>query len=82
MASESFDIALSLPDDMKAFVESQAAAEGHESASDYVRALIRAAQREKGLQALESELQAGLASPLSEMTAADWSDIKAEARRR
>ena len=36
---------ISLPDEMKAFVEAQMATEGYASASEYLRALIREAQK-------------------------------------
>ena len=35
---------ISVPDEMKAFVEAQMALEGYASASEYLRALIREAQ--------------------------------------
>jgi antitoxin ParD1/3/4 len=71
---------ISLPDDMRAFVESQAAREGHESVGEYIRALIREAQRRRARQELEAKLLEGLESgPDVEMTREDWASLRAEA---
>ena len=64
---------ISVPDEMKAFVEAQMAQEGYASASEYLRALIRDAQKRQAKQELEAKLLEGLQSPVSEMTDADWS---------
>ena len=42
---------ISLPDEMKAFIEAQIAQEGHASASEYFRALVREVQKRKAKQA-------------------------------
>ncbi len=67
---------ISLPDEMKAFVEAQMAADGYASASEYLRALIRDDQRRRAKQALEAKLLEGLQSPASEMTDADWAGLR------
>ncbi|MGA8352137.1 MAG: type II toxin-antitoxin system ParD family antitoxin [Isosphaeraceae bacterium] len=67
---------ISVPDEMKAFVEAQMAQEGYASASEYLRALIRDAQKRQAKQELEAKLLEGLQSPVSEMTDADWSDLR------
>lgn len=67
---------ISLPDEMKAFVEAQMAQEGFASASEYLRALIREAQKRQARQELEAKLLEGLQSPASEMTDADWSALR------
>ena len=59
---------ISVPDEMKAFVEAQMAQEGYASASEYLRALIRDAQKRQAKQELEAKLLEGLQSPVSEMT--------------
>lgn len=68
---------LSLPDEMKAFVEAQAALEGHASAAEYVQALIREAQRQRAKQALEVKLREGIESgAATEMTTTDWDALE------
>jgi antitoxin ParD1/3/4 len=57
---------------MKAFIEAEIAREGFASASEYLRALIREAQKRKAKQELEAKLLDGLQSPAREMTDADW----------
>lgn len=67
---------ISLPDEMKAFIEAQIAKEGYASASEYLRALIRDAQKRQAKQELEAKLLEGLQSPAGEMTDADWSALR------
>ena len=55
-------IDISLPDEMTAFVEAQMAREGHESASEYILALIREAWKRQAKQELEAKLLEGLES--------------------
>ena len=47
---------ISLPDEMKAFIEDQIAREGYASASEYFRDLVREAQRRKAKLELEVKL--------------------------
>jgi antitoxin ParD1/3/4 len=70
---------ISLPDEMKAFVEAQMTQEGYASASEYLRALIRDAQKRRGRQELEAKLLEGLHGPVTEMTRDDWDSIRREA---
>jgi antitoxin ParD1/3/4 len=71
---------ISLPDEMKSFVETQMAEEGYASASEYLRALIREAQKRRAKQALEAKLIEGLESgPATPMTREDWAALRAEA---
>ena len=71
---------ISIPEDMKAFVEAQMAKEGFASASEYLRSLIREAQRQRAKQELEAKLLEGLESgPAVPMTKADWKALKREA---
>jgi len=51
---------ISIPDEMKAFIENQLAQEGFASASEYFRSLVREAQRRKAKQELEAKLLEGL----------------------
>jgi antitoxin ParD1/3/4 len=70
---------ISLPDEMKVFVEDRMAHEGYASASEYVRALIRDAQKRQARQELEAKLLEGLEGPEVEMDRADWDSIRREA---
>ncbi len=74
---------VALPEGMKQFVQEQAAVGGYSSASEYIRDLIRADQREKAKQALEFEILKGLQSGDSTaMSHSDWDAIRSEIRRR
>ena len=75
---------ISLPDDMKAFIEAQAAAKGFGTVSEYMRALIRetqerAARRERVDALLLEGLDSGPATP---MTGGDWEAIRREVKER
>lgn len=67
---------ISLPDEMKAFIEAQLTVEGYASASEYLRALIRDAQKRQAKQELEAKLLEGFQSPASEMTQNDWDALR------
>lgn len=67
---------ISLPDDMKAFIEVRMAQEGYASASEYLRTLIREAQRLRAKQELEAKLLEGLQSPATEMADTDWAALR------
>ncbi len=69
-------INVSLPDDMKAFIETQMNREGYASASEYLRVLILDAQRRQARQELDARLLEGLQSPASEMTDGDWVSLR------
>ena len=57
------------------------AEEGHASASEYLRSLIREAQRRRARQELEGKFREALESgPATPMTAAVWSALRQEAR--
>jgi antitoxin ParD1/3/4 len=71
---------VSLPDEMKEFVEAQMLAEGYASASEYLRSLIRAAQKRRAKQALEAKFREALdSSPATPMTREDWDSVELEA---
>jgi antitoxin ParD1/3/4 len=71
---------ISLPDEMKAFVESRMADEGYASASEYLRDLIREAQKRQAKRELEARFLEALESgPATEMTREDWVALRAEA---
>jgi antitoxin ParD1/3/4 len=69
---------VSLPDEMKAFVEAQAAKEGFGTTSEYLRSVIRDAQKRLAKQALEAKLLEGLDGPTVLMTREDWDEIRRE----
>jgi antitoxin ParD1/3/4 len=69
---------ISIPDKLKAWVESRVADGSYASSSDYVRDLVRADQRNQvQLDSLRAEIQAGRKSGISERS---LRDIVAEAR--
>jgi antitoxin ParD1/3/4 len=70
---------ISLPDEMKAFVEDQANKEGFGTTSEYLRSIIRDAQRRLAKQALEEKLLEGLQGPVVLMNREDWDSIQSEA---
>jgi antitoxin ParD1/3/4 len=68
---------ISVPDEMKSFVEAQMAQEGYASASEYLRALIRDAQKRQAKQALEAKFREALESgPATPMTRDDWDQLE------
>ncbi len=70
---------VSLPDEMKTFVETQAAKEGFGTTSEYLRSVIRDVQKRQAKQALEAKLREALESGPSEpMTREDWDEIERE----
>lgn len=70
---------ISLPDELKAFVDQQVGSRGYSSSSEYVRELLRKEQDKEKLRAL---LLAGLESPLSGVVAdeAYFADLRAKVR--
>jgi antitoxin ParD1/3/4 len=73
---------ISLPETLRTFVEEQVQTGGYGTTSEYLRELIREAQKQKAQEHLETLLLEGLQSPVSEMTAQDWKDIRREVRER
>jgi antitoxin ParD1/3/4 len=70
---------ISLPDEMRAFIEAEMGQEGFATASEYVRALIREAQKRRAKQELEAKLREALLSgPATPMTREDWDSIESE----
>jgi len=80
MAQETMNIAL--PESMKDFVLEQVSEGGYSTASEYVRELIRADQKRKAADRLESLLLEGLNSGMTPLTKKDWDAIRAEVRAR
>jgi antitoxin ParD1/3/4 len=63
---------ISVPEKLKAWVESRVSAGSYSSSSDYVRDLVRRDQRHMAEQEqLRAEVQAGFAAPLSDLDPLD-----------
>jgi antitoxin ParD1/3/4 len=68
---------ISLPDEMKAFIEAQVVKEGYASVSEYLRAVIREVQKRQAKQKLEAKLREALLSgPATPMTREDWDTLE------
>ena len=68
---------ISVPDEMKAFVETQMAQEGYASVSEYIRSLIREDQKRRARRELESKFREALESgPATPMTPEDWEQLE------
>ncbi len=73
---------ISLPDQLKEFADGQVGPGRYSSVSEYVRELIRADEKRKAQDRLETFLVEGIQSgEATEMTRQDWRDIRAEAVR-
>ena len=75
-------INISLPESMKTFVEAQVSSGGFGTVSEYVRTLIREAQRAEGKRLLETKLLEALDSEATPLTKKDWTDLKRAVRDR
>ena len=74
---------ISLPDSLKAFVDSEVAEGGYSTTSEYFRTLLRQAQRDKANERLDSLLLEGLDSGEAvEMDTQDWQAIRQTVRDR
>jgi antitoxin ParD1/3/4 len=72
-------LTVSLPEEMKAFVEEQAAKEGFGTVSEYLCSVIRDLQKRQAKQNLEAKLREALLSgPAEPMTREDWDAIERE----
>ena len=69
---------LSLPDDMIAFMEHQAADLGFATAGEYLCSIIGEVRKRKAKQDLEAKLLEGLEGPAVLMTREDWDEIERE----
>jgi antitoxin ParD1/3/4 len=72
-------LTVSLPDEVKAFIDTQVAAAGYASPGEYLHALIRDAQKRQAQQSLETKLLEGLQGSPVEMTRGDWEAVRREA---
>jgi antitoxin ParD1/3/4 len=74
-------INVSLPAPMRKWVVEQVSESGYGTVSEYIRDLVRDAQREQVRAKTESFLVECLESPSAEMTQADWRALRARARK-
>jgi len=71
---------ISLPEQLKEFVDNQVGSGRYSSVSEYVRDLIRGDEKRKAQEKLEALLMEGIQSgPPTKMTRQDWDDIRREA---
>jgi antitoxin ParD1/3/4 len=74
-------VTISLPETVREFIEAQAAEGGYHSASEYVHALVREAQKRKAREKVEALLLEGLNSgEPTPMTPQDWDDLRQDLR--
>jgi antitoxin ParD1/3/4 len=74
---------ISLPEPLKEWVDSQVAAGGYGTASEYVRQLLRDEQQRRLRDQIDRTLLESLDSgPSTPMTADDWDRIRREGRKR
>jgi antitoxin ParD1/3/4 len=73
-------VTISLPDSLKAFMETQIASKGFGNVSEYVRSLLREAQEKENEARLQALLLEGLSPGKGEtVTEEFWTELKAEA---
>jgi antitoxin ParD1/3/4 len=71
---------ISLPDQLKEFVDNQVGSGRYSTVSDYVRDLIRDDEKRAAQEKLEALLVEGIQSgEPTEMTRQDWDEIRAQA---
>jgi antitoxin ParD1/3/4 len=70
---------ISLPDDLRTYVEEQVLQGEYALASEYFRDLVRGAQRRKAKVELEANLLDGLQGTSARMTRKDWQSIEQDA---
>lgn len=74
---------ISLPDELKAFVDAQVAEQGYGSTSEYLRELIRQNRREQAAETLRKLIAEGLASGPATPQEPDFFDqLRERARQR
>ncbi len=70
---------ISLPEEMKTFIETQMSQEGYASASEYLRGLIREEQKRRAKRELEAKFREALESgPSAPMTRSDWESLESK----
>lgn len=71
---------ISLPENLKSFVEDQVSSGGFSTVSEYIRSLIRDAQERRAREALEGKLLAALGREPEEMAHEDWERLRNRVR--
>jgi antitoxin ParD1/3/4 len=71
-------LTISLPESLKAFIDSQIATKGYGNVSEYVRSLLRDAQAREEDARLESLLLEGLAAKRLPLDEAFWDRLEAK----
>jgi Arc/MetJ-type ribon-helix-helix transcriptional regulator len=64
-----------LTETLKAFVETETAAGGHASASDFVLALVEEAQKKRAWEKAEELVLEGMQTPARPLTDEDWQKL-------
>ncbi|HEV3443638.1 MAG TPA: type II toxin-antitoxin system ParD family antitoxin [Gemmataceae bacterium] len=73
---------ISLPKAMREFIDEQIAEGSYGTASEYIRELVRVAQKQKAREAIEALLLEGLQSEGREMTRDDWKELRRRVQER
>ena len=73
---------ISLPDQMKDFVDKQVDERDYQNPSDYFHDLLREEQKRKAEEKLDLLLEKGLSSGTAKMDEKDWAGIRSELDRR
>jgi antitoxin ParD1/3/4 len=73
---------ISLPDQMKQYIEARIGEGGYNTTSEYFRDLVREDQKRQAEKRLETLLLRGMESPANEWTQDDVDHIKAAVRER
>jgi antitoxin ParD1/3/4 len=73
---------ISVPDQMKEYIEERISEGGYNTTSEYFRDLVRDDQKKRGEERLEALLLSGLESPASEWTKDDVDHVKKAVRER
>ena len=73
---------VSLPKELKEFVVREVARGGYGTASEYIREILRGEAERRAHEEIERKLLESLATPLTEMTKADWKRLRARIRAR
>ena len=74
---------ISLPEEMKVFVEQQVQQGGYSTASEYLRELIREARKRVAEDRLEELILEGInGGPMQPMTQEDWAELRRKLEQR
>ena len=71
---------VSLPKELKQWVDNQVKAGGYGTASEYLRDVLRRARERQARRSIDEKLIEALESPSVEMNAKDWASIRRAAK--